>query len=322
MGSLGLPGGEQMLVDFLRTPDLHRDVKYAVVGVLKLRIEDEAIGPVLLESAMRDSVVASSLLRTAPQELTEDGRKALGVIVTSLLDASEMDLRQKARLAYAMIAPWAGQGNEILIRQLSDYHRHDWLHVGATLASAAEQGVFAGLEECCSSLMNDVTVPTEESDLPALRRLQHLIETWATKVYPQPQSIGLLRRIAQTLSTKEETVYVCVSSLVKLCFSANPPHIQTEVFEELADVVSTHSWITPWVESLTPQLIQRTSHEELLSLAQRYCQHESAGLVLPLVKHGGEVGGWTPSWSHVIQALREHADPRIRMEARSVNLTP
>lgn len=296
LGAHRVPGGEAILQDQWARPELHRDVRIAVLHAARAL----TAWP-LLEAAARheDGSVARSLLDQSPDQLGAESRQDYAELVTTLAFHADPRTREAAFLA---LPRWAAGLEPRVARVLAEAvldlsQGPEWKAAATGLVEVAREG--RSTEVVRETAGRLAALPDEpeagaERDRPASQRWQFLAGLLAAIPWRQRKALGLgdLPGLGVAFLVWPE-----LEGVEALCAGPVAEQVLAPFERELAD---------PGFEWTGLEI----ALERLLAgnpTARR--------MALRLVTAAGARGGWEPFWRDRLRALRQDPDPVVAWEA-------
>ena len=306
VASRRLVGGTDLLVAAWRTPDLHRDVRAAVVAALLDFLGEDDRVPAILGEAVRDSeAVSSAVLNVRPTEVTSDQRPAFARILAGALDIEDA----KVISAYAEWWEYAPEG----IASLDT--------VAAATASSAVFSAVASL--LCRAAGHDdglraMRAMTDQliADM-ARKRLERLVSCWS--IPAQDEAKRAAARVLADACRRADMHAAAVPLLMHLArFSLSGPP-DPDIWAELVATIDERPYRWRSYALVQPPL-RAEDLDTTLAIADHLSTLDGSVpglLAVQLVVAGMRVSGGAESCRDRLAALRDHPDPDVRECARS-----
>lgn len=298
LGAHRVPGAAEMLQDQWARPELHRDVRIALLHAAR------ALGewPLLeLAAHHEDGAVARSLLDENPLLLSREARRRYAALVMAVAFHADARAREAAFLGLPRWA--AGLEDEVarvLSRGVLDLSLGpEWKAAAAGLVSVVRDGQAQDvLQETAAGLTDLPRDPDAggERDLPGVQRWLYLEDLIARVEWRKRKalSLGSMPGLALHVAALR---WPGLEGVEQLAGTRIPDLVLTAFDRELADP----GFVWEGVEQSCERLL--AGNPLLRRMAVR------------LVAAAGARAGWTPQWRDRLRALRADQDPIVRWEA-------
>ncbi len=300
LGVHRVSGASQALLSQWQRPELHRDVRIAVLHAARA-ILDETCWEILALAANGQAEVARALLDQSPALLPQSARERYAELVIQVAGSHEPRVREAA---YQALSQWAAGLEEPVARALSAAVLNleigaEWRLAAAGLVQVAGDGLALGvLSETARALQAHPFEPDAESerDRPAWQRLRHLVALLSRLEWRKRKT---LRSTLQGLVEGELGAWLRIASMPwPLVDPGEVSDIALSAFEaELAD--SGFVWEEPG-----------QAYERLASGPPVWRR-----MAVRLVGAAGRRSGWEAEWRERLLTLRRDNDPHVRWEA-------
>ncbi|MFJ1707065.1 hypothetical protein [Kitasatospora sp. NPDC088346] len=324
-----------LLVAAYRVEGQHRDVRAAVVAFATGLLDAEPVWQLLAEAAGQgEPPVRRAVLRAEPPHLPETHRARYARLVATVATAPDPEVAAPALAALRRWAVWAPETADVARRAVTDpVNRGGWREAASVVRALAASGLphplggaapgsllHRTLAELVSAARTDDPDAGDDRDLPARRRLAHLVDLPADDDH-RP----LLSGVADLLSTEPELADLRTAALRRLVDPAAGPQALAAALGALAE--AHHG--RPAAAALTALALLREhtsgplpppgTVEALARTARRGGDTGPAAglLATALTEVFGDRLGWPQEWRALLRELRRHPSADVRERARA-----
>lgn len=307
LGAHRVSGASQTLLSQWQRPELHRDVRIAVLHAARA-ILNETCWEILSEATRGQAEVTRALLDQSPELLPEKARRLYAELVIRVAGSSDARVREAA---FGVLPQWAAGLEEPVARALASALLD--LEVGPEWRVAAEglvrvAGDGLGLEvltETARALEARPQAPDAEPerDRPAWQRLNRLVGLLGRVAWRKRKALSetLRHLVGGELGVRLQVAALDWPALQSLEDPAESDGIALEAFEaELADPGFVWEGLERAYQRLSP------GPPAWRRMAVR------------LVAAAGRRSGWEQEWRERLLALRRDSDSRVRWDACQV----
>ncbi|MFI1993703.1 hypothetical protein [Actinoplanes sp. NPDC020271] len=309
----GPPSAMDRLLAVHAEPGQHRDVRAAITGAARQRLDTEASWTVLARAVAGSREERRAVLSTFPYAIPAGYRSRYAALLVTACRADDREIR---RIAFDRVhewAPWAGDLTGLVVDRLTDLDEQLAELRAASLLRAAGQHAL-GLALARLTAMPD---PEDRPgrDLPARRRIEVLAYGAGTLSRSLPATADRSALIAAMRDLADQPGYraVALGALVRLGRLDNLP----EIADRCADrpVVAVHVAERVGHRARDDQALADPAylHAVIDQLIRR--GDLAAGLFAGRLLRAGSMYGWAGRWHDLVLALRAHPDPDVRDDA-------
>ncbi|MEV6828253.1 hypothetical protein [Amycolatopsis sp. NPDC051102] len=304
-------------------PDLHRDLRRAIVSAARRLLDDERAWQWLTEATTM-AEVARAVTEAAPATIAERYRARYGALVRSVATGAAPDLAQIGLTAWPAWSAWDREGAAALVARIGDLTTTATWHsaVEAVLMACTGTGDPAALHAMVTTLIEQDDVVLAGRDQPARQRLRYVVTRFAPRVDGTGATMrDAAERLAATLAdspahrTDALTLAIAalprrgpmLTALRRVAALADRPALAWQAADRLATWLAGHDPGRP----------------ELLGTAQALAADAvEASLAASIASQAGPRAGWPGPWRELVSALRDHPDADVRDRASRISLAP
>lgn len=327
LATLRVPAATRVITALWNRPDLHRDVRRAVVSVLPSLLHDDDMWQ-LLENAATDPDVAGAITGISPHVLPEPWRRRFASFLRDLAACSDQRVAVSAIDALTRWHRWAPPDTgAVLVDRLADLTQVGlWsTAMRALLSATAAGGDPTPVTDAVDRLLRaDGTYPGR--DLPARQRLSALLR-W---LVPAVRDNDVARPVAAPVIALLVTDPLWHEEVISLTMAAirwTEPAPTIDAVESVSAVA-----VGALVDHPGRRLIERLNHDitriptaRLIPIATGLAAHPRLSTALAAVAFAATCGarfGWGEPWADLLTTLRAHPDVDVRRAALAVFTTP
>lgn len=353
LAARSVPGAADALWRVWQDPQLHRDVRVAIVAAARSHAGEPGMWRILRAaggSGDPDAVLA--LLSTGPWPVPATLRADYAALVTAAAGAADRRVAQRAWAALPRWAPWLADVSGAVTARLADLgDRAVWPSVvralvGLVAADAGEAALVAAVRTLAALDTTDPAAadpaatadpaaasdPTADRaadpaaggaavDRAARRRLEALVErltAWAAHGSPGAPGRGALGAAGRALSTVDGFVPAAAALLLEAADVTDPAGLD----EVRALVADRPVLAARLADRLGQRLDGAVEPERLRPIAVALAAGPGLadGMFALAYTTTGRRLGWPAPWRQVVGTLRQHPDPDVRDAALAVRL--
>ncbi|WP_052397971.1 hypothetical protein [Streptomyces sp. NRRL F-5123] len=313
-------------------PDQHPDVRAACVAVAAGLLPAPAAWGLLEAAADGPPVTRTALLRVRPYELRALERPRFARLVGRVTHTPDRETADLAAGLLAVWAPWYPEAGPLLAARTTDLGNRTAWHAAAdglvALAAAPD-----GDGPLLDALARLAAVPADhldaeaERDLPARRRLAHLVTRLASAAAPRPAAAhrAAAGRAAELLCAAPGFLPQGAQlAATALDLDATAPQLLGGL-DDLAGLHADRPLLADRTASTLRSRLTAAHHPGdplvLLAAAERLTlagTHAAGLLALAVTQALGSRTSWPQEWRARLRALRRHACPDVRDAALAV----
>ncbi|MGW5718480.1 hypothetical protein ACWEVP_20090 [Amycolatopsis sp. NPDC003865] len=318
-----VPGAAGELATLWADPDLHRDLRRAIVSAARRLLDDERAWQWLAE-ATTTSAVATAVTEAGPLTIAEKHRARYGALVRSVAGSADPDTAQVGLAAWPAWSAWDREGPAALVTLIGDLTgTATWRSaVRALLAACAVTGDPAPLHAVVTTLAGLGDVVVDGRDQPAWQRLRHFLVHFAACLDTGGETMrAAAQRLAMTLAERAEYR----SDALLLAVTALPR--RGDLLPDLRRIAAfadrpvpawqvTHR-LAAWLAGHDP------GRPELLGTARALTASPAEALLAATIAgQAGPHAGWPAPWRELVSVLRDHPDADVRERASRIFFAP
>lgn len=327
LATLPAPDATQVIGTLWDRPDVHRDVRRAVVAVLPLLLRDPGMWR-LLDAAAADPEVADAVTAVSPYALPEQWRHRFAALVCDLATRADHRIAAPALQALVSWYPWAPPTMaDILVDRLTDRTEVGlWPAALRALMSAA-----TGAADPTAVLAAVDRLRRDEDtlvgrDLPARQRLEAMVRWLMLALRTGDTARPIATRVAGRLVADplwHEQVIALTSAAVRW----TEPERTVDAIESLSPI-AVGALLTRPAHHLTERLghdAHRVATARLVPTATGLVAASGLSTTLAavaLIAVAGARSGWEAPWPDLLAGLRAHPDIDVRRAAHAVFTAP
>ncbi|MBB4744956.1 hypothetical protein BJY16_008415 [Actinoplanes octamycinicus] len=315
----GPPASMDRLLAAYTAPDQHRDVRAAIVGAARQRLDAEASWAVLERAIHASREERRAVLDTYPHSIPARHRPRYAALIAAACRADDRQIRQAAFTKLPDWARWAGDLTALVVDRLTDLAEPVTnIQVAALLRATGGAALDPVLHRLAAR-----TEPQPEpgADLPARRRVEVLAQGVATLGRSLPPAADRSALIAgmHALAARPGYLTVALSALVSLGHLDN----LLEIADRCAGRPVIAARIAERVGARLREDRDPPSPAVLHDLIERLAWRGdlAAGLFAVQLVRFGAGYRWAGRWRELLMALRSHPDPDVRDDAVTVTMT-
>ncbi|OXM64199.1 hypothetical protein [Amycolatopsis vastitatis] len=318
-----VPGAAGELAARWADPDLHRDLRRAIVSAARRLLDDDRAWQWLAEASTVDAV-ATAVTEAGPLTVAERYRARYGALVRSVAGHADPDTARTGLAAWPAWSIWDREGPSALVALIGDLAgTATWRSaVEAVLTACAVTGDPAPLRAVVTTLAEADDVVVADRDQPARQRLRHFVACLATRLDAGGETMrGAADRLATALADRPEyrtdALMLAVAALPRrgdllpavrrIAALADRPALAWQVAGRLA----------AWLAGHDPE------RPELLGTARALTASPAEALLAAgIASQAGARAGWPRPWRELVWALRDHSDADVRERASRLSFAP
>ncbi|EOD58246.1 hypothetical protein H480_43655, partial [Amycolatopsis vancoresmycina DSM 44592] len=303
-------------------PDLHRDLRRAIVSAARLLLDDDRAWQWLADAATMTGV-ATALTEATPATIAEQHRARYGALVRAVATGADPDTARIGLTAWPAWSHWDREGSAALVARVCELAgTATWQPaVEAVLAACTITGDPAPLHAMVTTLTELDDVVIAGRDQPARQRLRYVVARFAPRVDGSGETMrDAAERLSATLAQRAEhradalTLAIAalprhgdlLPALRRIAALANRPALAWQAADRLATWLSGHH----------PERADLGAAQALTADAAE------ASLAAAIAGQAGSRAGWTGPWRELVLGLREHSDADVRERASRIALAP
>ncbi|WIM94228.1 hypothetical protein ACTOB_006233 [Actinoplanes oblitus] len=315
----GPPAAMDRLLAVYTAADQHRDVRAAVVGAARQRLDAEASWTILDRAIGASREERRAVLDTYPYTIPARHRPRYAELIAATCRAGDREVRQAAFAKLHEWSRWAGDLTDLVVDRLTDLdEKLVNLQVAGLLRAAGHPAL--GLALTRLATMTDPH-PEPGADLPARRRVEVLAQGASALGRSLPPNAGRTALIdaMRTLAARPGYLAVALAALVDLG--------QLDNLLEVADRCAARPVIAARIaERVGARLREQRDPPTpafLQDLIERLAWRGdlAAGLFAVQLVRFGAGYRWAGRWRDLLLALRSHPDPDVRDDAVALTMT-
>ncbi|GAA1610223.1 hypothetical protein GCM10009828_042640 [Actinoplanes couchii] len=320
LGRFGTPAVMTVLRDALADPELHRDVRAAIVSAARQRLGVPASWAILATAADGSREERRAVLGADPWRIEERHRERFAALIVAACRADDLEVRREALERLPRWAPWTTEVGAVALESLTDLDQQPAAagELLAVLGPADLRAVLlrlADLDAAAGDRAGD-----HGADRPAYRRLD-LILTLLGEHARRPRTVDRTAEtaVARELAERPGLFRPAVEALLNLGW--------LPVLDEVADRCAGRPVLATGMSGTIRFLTGTREHDDpetyLAAAARLAARGDLAGglFAVALAEHG-ETHGWPAPWRSLLLTLRAHPEPEVRQTARDVDMTP
>ncbi|WP_229830517.1 hypothetical protein [Actinoplanes ianthinogenes] len=315
----GPPDSMDRLLAVHTAPEQHRDVRAAIVGAARQRLDAEASWTVLERAIAASREERRAVLDSHPYAIPARHRPRYAALIAAACRADDREVRRAAFAKLPDWSRWAGDLTGLVVDRLTELAEPlTHIEAAALLRAAGD----AALEPALSRLAaTPEPQPEPGADLPARRRVEVLAQGVATLGRSLPPGAGRGALIAgmHALAARPGYLTVALSALVSLGHLDN----LLEIADRCAGRPVIAARLAERVGARLREDRNPPSPAVLHDLIERLAwRGDLAGglFAVQLVRFGAGYR-WAGRWRELLLALRSHPDPDVRDDAVTVTMT-
>ena len=318
-----VPDAAGELAALWATPDLHRDLRRAIVSAARRLLDDGRAWQWLAEAATM-SAVATAVTEADPMTIAERYRARYGALVRTVAGSADPDTARTGLAAWPAWSAWDREGTPALVAVIGDLtSTATWRAAVEALLTACEvTGDPAPLPAVVTTLAERDDVTADGRDQPARQRLRLFLVRLAARLDTGGETMcAAALRLSMTLAERAEyrtdALLLAVTALPRrgdllpalrrIAALADRPAPAWQVADRLAAWLAGHDPGRP----------------ELLGTARALTASPAEALfAASIAGQAGDHAGWPPPWRELVSALRDHSDADVRERASHLFFAP
>ncbi|MEV6346217.1 hypothetical protein [Actinoplanes sp. NPDC051851] len=328
----GPPSAMELLFGTYAAADQHRDVRAAITGAARQRLDTGAAWRILDRAASGSREERRAVLAAPPHAVPVPYRDRYARLVVGACRAGDREVR---RLAYAVLpawSRWAGDVTGLIVDRLTDLGEDLHGMTGTQLLLAAGPDA---LGQALTRLVDrDAADQPPVSDHPAAD--QPPVSDHPAADHPARRRIVALGRAVTLLNRTLPASADRTAQLAALgVLAEHPEYLGTaasalvvlgrlENLDRVADLCADRPVAAVRAGATLGELREMPEdpvlHELIARLADR--GDLAGGLFAVALVRRGAAAGWAGRWRELLVGLRAHADPDVREEALAVDMRP
>ncbi len=314
-----VPGAAGDLAALWADPELHRDLRRAVVSAARRLLDDERAWHWLTEAATM-TAVATAVTEAGPLTIAERHRGRYGALVRAVAGSTDADTARIGLAAWPAWSVWDREGPAAVVALIGDLTvTATWrFAVDAVLTACAVSGVPAPVHDVVTTLVDRADVVVEGRDRPARQRLRVFLARLAARLDASGEA---MRAAAEQLSTTLAERAEYRTDALLLAVSALPR--RGDLLPDLRRIAAladrpAPAWqaadrLAAWLAGGDP------SRSELVGTAQALTASPAEALLATgIASQAGPYTGWPRPWRGLISVLRNHSDADVRERASHI----
>ncbi|WP_255657527.1 hypothetical protein [Actinoplanes sp. L3-i22] len=314
----GPPGTMDRLLDAYLAPGQHRDVRAAITGAARQRLDAEASWTILDRAVAGSREERRAVLSTLPSAIPAAHRARYAALIVAACRADHREVRAVAFGQLHSWAGWTGDVTELVVDRLTD--------LGERLVNIAASGLLRAAGGGALGLALDRLTARADpdaqpgNDLPARRRVETLADAagiHGSRLSPGADRSALVAAL-RGLVARPGYRTVGLAALVRIG--------QLDNLMEIADqcagrpVVAVH--LAERVGARLNGVPALAEPAVLQELIERLIWRGdlAAGLFAGRLVRAGAGFGWAGRWRDLVVALRSHPDPDVRDDAVTISM--
>lgn len=320
-----VPGAVDLLTELWAQPDLHRDLRRAVISAARWLLDQEAAWTLLAQAIPAGDAVAAALTEAAPYTVAVPHRSRYGALVRAVATAEDPDTALLGLASWPAWSPWDADGVRQMVTPVVD------LGATATWRAAADALITATattadpapLRTAITTLAAAPNPIAPDRDQPATQRIRHLADRLAAALPANGESLRttagtIALTVADRPDHRAEAIALAVAALPRhgelypalhgIAGMADRPVLAWQAAEHVQTWFAHRDPYRPDTLPAVRRLAAGTATEALLAVAIAYATGKSTG--------------WPQPWRDLVVDLREHPDPDVRHRARHITITP
>lgn len=318
-----VPGAAAELATLWASPELHRDLRRAIVSAARQLLDDDRAWRWLTEASTVDAV-ATAVTEAHPLTIAERYRARYGALVRTVASSTDPDTAQIGLTAWPAWSAWDREGLLALVAVIADLSgTATWqTAVEVVLTACAVTGDPEPLHAVVTTLAGMDDVAADGRDQPARQRLRRFAGRFAGRLEPADEA---MREAAERLSTelarwaeyRTDALVLAIAALPhrgellpgvrRIAALADRPALAWQAADRLAAWLAEHDPGRP----------------ELLDTARALTAGSAeASLAASIASAAGSHAGWPRPWRELVSALRGHPDADVRERASRIVLAP
>ncbi|MDX3186815.1 hypothetical protein PV458_00220 [Streptomyces sp. MN03-5084-2B] len=318
-----VPGAAGELAALWADPELHRDLRRAIVSAARRLLDDERAWHWLTE-ATTTTAVATAVTEAVPLTIAEHHRARYGALVRAVAGSADSDTARIGLAAWPAWSVWDREGPAAVVTLIGDLTRTaTWRYaVDALLTACAVTGDPAPVHDVVTTLVDQSEVAVAGRDQPARQRLRLFLVRLAARLDTGGEAMrAAAEELSMTLAERAEyrtdALLLAISALPRrgdllpalrrIAALADRPAPAWQVADRLA------AWLTG----------HDPSRSELFGTAQALTASPAEALLAAsIASRAGPHAGWPAPWRELVSALRNHRDADVRERASHLFFAP
>ncbi|MDS0136032.1 MULTISPECIES: hypothetical protein [unclassified Amycolatopsis] len=316
-----VPGAAGELAALWAAPDLHRDLRRAIVSAARRLLDDERAWQWLTEATAM-AAVATAVTEADPLTIAEHHRAPYGALVRTVTASADPDTARIGLAAWPAWSVWDRAGPAAVVTLIGDLtSTATWRYaLDALLTACAVTGDPAPVHDVVTTLVEQAGVAVAGRDQPARQRLRLFLVRFAARLDAGGDAMrAAAEQLSMTLAERAEyrtdALLLAVSALPRrgdllpalrrIAALADRPTAAWQVADRLA----------AWLAGHDP------GRSELFDAAQALTASPAEALLAASVaSQAGPHAGWPRPWRERVSALRDHPDADVRERASHIVL--
>lgn len=318
-----VPGAAGELAALWADPDLHRDLRRAIVSTARRLLDDERAWQWLTEATAM-AAVATAVTEADPLTIAEHHRAPYGALVRTVTASADSDTARIGLAAWPAWSVWDRAGPAAVVTLIGDLtSTATWRYaLDALLTACAVTGDPAPVHDVVTTLVEQAGVAVAGRDQPARQRLRLFLVRFAARLDAGGDAMrAAAEQLSMTLAERAEyrtdALLLAVSALPRrgdllpalrrIAALADRPTAAWQVADRLA----------AWLAGHDP------GRSELFDAAQALTASPAEALLAAsAASQAGPHAGWPRPWRELVSALRDHPDADVRERASHIVLAP
>ncbi|HEY3609144.1 MAG TPA: hypothetical protein VGL06_16710, partial [Pseudonocardiaceae bacterium] len=320
-----VPGAVDLLTELWAQPDLHRDLRRAIVSAARWLLDQPAAWDLLALAIPAGDAVAAALAEAGPYTVAAPHRARYGALVRAVAAADDPHTALLGLAAWPAWSPWDRDGADLLVARVVDLSTTAlWRAAAHALITATAANADLGP---LRTVLNGLAVAREpiapDRDRPAAQRISHLADRLAAGVPANGESF---RAATETVALALADHPDHRAEAIALATAALPRH--GELYPTLHRIAGLAdrpvlAWLAAqhartWFANQDPY------RPGTLAAARRLATGTPAEalLAVAVTDATGTRTGWPQPWRELVHELRQHTDPDVRHRARRTTTAP
>ncbi|WP_436529151.1 hypothetical protein [Actinoplanes sp. HUAS TT8] len=306
------------LLDAYRAEGQHRDVRAAITGAARQRLDAETSWAVLEQAVTASREERRAVLSAQPVTIPAPHRPRYAALVVAACRADDREVRALAFGQLAGWAPWAGDLTGLVVDRLTDLDE-PLVNIAAAGLLRATGGHALGPALTRLLAVTDPD-PQPGNDLRARRRIETLADGAGvlSGSWPPAADRSALVTAVRGLVARPGYRTVALTALVRLGRLDNLMEIADQCAGRPAVAVHVADRVGARMrgdQALAEPVFLHDLIERLIWRGDL-----TAGLFATRLVRAGAGFGWAGRWRDLVLALRSHADPDVRDDALAISM--
>ncbi|SEF37495.1 hypothetical protein SAMN05421837_11455 [Amycolatopsis pretoriensis] len=318
-----VPGATGELAALWADPELHRDLRRAIVSAARRLLDDERAWQWLTE-ATGMTAVAAAVNEAVPLTIAEQHRARYGALVRAVAVNADSDTARIGLAAWPAWSLWDREGPAALVTLIGDLtSTATWRYaVEAVLTACAVTGDPAPVHDVVTTLVEKADVVVAGRDQPARQRLRLFLVRLAARLDASGEA---MRTAVEQLSTTLAERAQYRTDALLLAVSALPG--RGDLLPALRRIAALADRPAPAWQAADRLAAWLAGHDpgrsELFGTAQGLTASPAEALLAAsIASQAGPHAGWPRPWRELVSALRNDSDADVRERASQIFFAP